>query len=70
MGTTLEERTMNYMLVCLIASSSIVVSDTGVRDRVCEYKCQKELKETVYTMPYYQCPKRLYIDDPERNPND
>ncbi len=57
---------MNYMLVCLLVSGNIVTSDTGVRDRVCEYKCQKELKETVYTTPQYQCPKRLYIEDPER----
>ena len=57
---------MHYMLVCLLASSSIVTSETGVRDRMCEYKCQKQLEETVYTHPQYQCPNRLYIEDPER----
>ena len=26
----------------------------------------KELKETVYTTPQYQCPRKLYIDDPDK----
>ena len=54
------------MLICLLVSGNIEISQTGVRDRVCVYKCQKELKETVYTTPQYQCPKKLYIDDPDK----
>ena len=59
---------MNSMLVCLLASSTIVVSeyDPKVKDRLCEYKCQKQLEESVFTAPFYQCPKRLYIDDPDK----
>jgi hypothetical protein len=56
---------MNKMLICLLVSYNIEVSETGVKDRVCVYECQKELKETVYTSPVYQCPKRMYIDDPD-----
>ena len=54
---------MNKMLICLLVSQNIVTADTGERDRMCVYKCQKNEKETVYTHPVYQCPKRLYIDD-------
>ena len=51
------------MLICLLVSGNIEISETGVRDRVCVYECQKELKETVYTTPQYQCPRKLYIDN-------
>ncbi len=59
---------MNGMLVCLLASSTIVVSeyDPKIKDRLCEYKCQKQLEESVFTAREYQCPKRLYIDDPDK----
>ena len=59
---------MNGMLVCLLASSTIVVSEYNpkVKDRLCEYKCQKQLEESVFTAREYQCPRKLYIDDPDK----
>jgi hypothetical protein len=57
---------ISKMLICLLVSYNVEVSETGVRDRVCVYKCQKELKETVYTDPIFQCPRKLYIDDPDK----
>jgi len=54
---------MNKMLICLLVSQNIVIAETGERDRMCVYKCQKDEKETVYTHPVYQCPRKLYIDD-------
>jgi hypothetical protein len=57
---------ISKMLVCLLVSYNIEISETGVKDRVCVYKCQKGLKETVFTHPVYQCPRRMYIDDPDK----
>jgi hypothetical protein len=57
---------ISKMLICLLVSYNIEISDTGVRDRVCVYKCQKKLKETVYVAPEFQCPRKLYIDDPDK----
>ena len=57
------------MLICLLVSGNIEVSDTGIRDRVCIYQCQKDVKETVFTSPQYQCPRRMYVDDPMRKEN-
>ena len=54
---------INKMLICLLVSYNVEVSETGVKDRVCVYECQKDIKETVYTHPVYQCPRRMYIDD-------
>ncbi len=56
---------ISKMLICLLVSYDIEISETGVRDRVCVYECQKDIKETVYTDPQFQCPKRLYVDDKE-----
>ena len=53
---------MSKMLICLLVSQNIVISETGYKDRVCEYKCQKNEKEVVYIDPQYQCPRELYID--------
>ena len=54
---------ISKMLICLLVSYNVEVSETGIRDRVCVYKCQKDTKETVYTDPIFQCPKRIYVDD-------
>ena len=54
---------INKMLICLLVSYNVEVSETGIKDRVCVYKCQKDIKETVYTDPIFQCPKRIYVDD-------
>ena len=55
---------MSKMLLCLLVSQNIVVSETGYRDRECVWKCQKNEKEVELIDPQYQCPKELYIDNP------
>jgi len=57
---------IEFMLTCYLFKQSIV-EEFGQRDRLCEYRCQKQIKESVYTDPQYQCPKKLYIEDPDRN---
>jgi hypothetical protein len=53
------------MLVCLLVAQSVAGND-----RTCEWRCQNDTIEVVTTDKQFQCPRRLYIDDPERKKND
>lgn len=51
------------MMSCNLAGHEIIESG----DRQCKYKCQDKSIEYVSTDKQFQCPRRLYVENPKKS---